>query len=128
MDHKTAFSLWAAVSIVCAGLGFIPDPQGALRVLLTVLSLLVFLPPLFLLRCGMRRTVKRICALSLGLTVLFMVLNIVTAPASSAVGTFMHIMLGIVSVPMFCCGYWALSLFLWACLLIASLQKPKKTA
>jgi len=35
----------------------------------------------------------------------------------------LHIMLVIVSSPMVCSGNWALSLFLWACLLVASLRK-----
>ena len=41
-------------------------------------------------------------------------------------GNFLYQVLIIVSSPMVCSRHWALSLFLWACLLITSHQQLKK--
>ena len=40
-------------------------------------------------------------------------------------GLVLHYVLTIVSSPMICSGHWAMSLFLWACLLMVSLSKKK---
>ena len=45
MSKKLLCIFWAGLFILCAGLGFIPEPEGTVRILLTVLSLLFFLPP-----------------------------------------------------------------------------------
>ena len=44
MKKQALFGLWAGLFIVCAGLGFIPEPEGSVQILLTILSLLLFLP------------------------------------------------------------------------------------
>ena len=55
-----------------------------------------------------------------------MILSILTAMASEAVGNLMHVLLVVFSTPMFCSNYWILSLFLWAVLLVSSMQKWKE--
>jgi len=130
MKQKALFLLWAGLFILCAGLGFIPSDSGGLRLLLTGVSLLFFLPPGLLLyrakREGdshTRHLVRNLSALSLALTLVLLVMNMLTVLGSDLLGTLLYGMLVIVSSPMVCSGYWALSLFLWACLLMASLQK-----
>ena len=125
--------LWAGLFIVCAGLGFIPEPEGTLRILLTGLSLLFFLPPALLLydACGKQdratvQLIRNLAALSLGLTVVLLILNFLTVFSSEALGQIMHYVLIIVSCPMICSGHWAMSLFLWSCLLTASIRQLKK--
>ena len=44
MNKKILFILWGALFVLCAGLGFIPEPQGAVKGLMTGLSVLFFLP------------------------------------------------------------------------------------
>ena len=44
MKSQFLYALWGALFILCAGLGFIPEPARVLRVLLTGLSILFFLP------------------------------------------------------------------------------------
>ena len=86
-----------------------------------MLSLVFFLPPAMLLYKAAgktRKTVGLLSAVSLGATLVMLVLNIVLATGSTALGDFLHGILTVVSAPMLCCGSWALSLFLWACLLI----------
>ena len=127
MNKKLLYALWGCLFILCAGLGFIPEPEDSVQIPLTILSLLFFLPPTVLLqqsgKNGDLHTVKLIrnlAALSLGLTLVLLVLNFLTALRSEFLGLVLHYILVIVSSPMICSGHWAMSLFLWACLLVAS--------
>lgn len=133
MNKKILTVLWAGLFIVCAGLGFIPEPEGAVRIVLTVLSLVFFLPPALLLYdAGTRRDksavqlIRNLAVLSLGLTLVLLILNFLTVLSSQALGQILHSILTIVSSPMICSGHWAMSLFLWSCLLTASLKQLKK--
>lgn len=123
MNKKILYAVWAALFILCAAFGFLPERSGTVQALMTLLSLLFFLPPAMLLYRADGKTRKRVgllSALSLGLTLVLLVANIVFATASTAVGDLLHGILTVVSTPMLCCGSWALSLFLWACLLIGA--------
>ena len=51
---------------------------------------------------------------------------IVTAASGDTLGIFLHVVLVIVSTPMFCAGRWVLSLFLWAFLMIAAFRLGRK--
>jgi len=133
MSIKQLFTLWGVMFIVCAGLGFIPEPHGILRGVLTVCALIFFLPGAMLLRLGQKRQdrhtlslVRSLSVASLGLTLVLLVLNFLTALRSEALGDVLYYVLTIVSSPMVCSGYWALSLFLWACLLAGSVQCLRK--
>ena len=134
MKKKSLFALWGVLFLVCAGLGFIPEPSGAVRWLLTVLSILFFLPPAVLVYQG-RKTgdahllalIRNLSALSLGLTALLLIMNFLTAFRSELLGNILHAVLVVVSSPMICSGRWVLSLFLWACLLMSSLSVKQKT-
>ena len=130
MKNQYLFALWGALFILCAGLGFIPEPAGALRILLTGLSVLFFLPPAVLVWKGRRERNRRQLALvrdlsivSLSLSVLLLIANFLSAFHSELLGNILHGVLVVVSSPMICSGHWALSLFLWACLLIGSLKR-----
>ena len=129
MSKKTVFALWGGLYILCAGLGFIPEPQGFWKGVLTALSVCFFLPGAMLLRDADRQTaalIRNLAAASLGLTLLALVANFLSFGASDAVGDALYAVLVILSSPMVCSGYWLLSLFLWACLLIVSQQILKK--
>ena len=133
MNKKLLYTLWAALFILCAALGFIPQPAGAVKTILFLLSLAFFLPPAGLLVLSVRNRdrntlllIRNLSILSLLTTLFFMVLNIVSALWPLAVGNILHSILTIVSTPMICCGNWFLSLFLWACLLMVSLRELKK--
>ena len=133
MKNTHLYAFWGCLFSICAGLGFIPEPAGFLRVLMTVLSVACFVPPAALLyradKTGDRHTlrlVRNLSALSLGLTLAVLVLNVLCAVRSELLGRILHAVLTIVSSPMLCSGYWALSLFLWACLLMVSLKVLRK--
>ena len=126
MKVKILYALWAALFILCAGLGFIPEPAENLQILLTLVSLLFFLPPAVLLYRAdpmTARLIRNLSALSLGTTLVLLVLNFLTVFSSEKTGQVLNNVLTIVSSPMVCSGHWALSLFLWACLLMASLKR-----
>ena len=124
MNQKVLFALWGVLFILCAGLGFLPEATGWM----TALSILFFLPPALLLCKGDKNTVllvRNLSLLSLGVTLVTLILNFVLAVSSETLGNILHSVLTIVSAPMICSGFWVLSLFLWACLLIAAIQKGK---
>ena len=130
MKKSTLLLIWGISYIICAGLGFIPEPQGAVRAMLFLVSLLFFLPPAVLLYHGKTQgdrdavhLVRRLSAASLGLTLLGLCGNILAALGGNELGDIMHILLGLVSTPMFCSNFWAVPLFLWAVLLITSFKK-----
>ena len=132
MKKNVLFALWGILFILCAGLGFIPEPEGGLRVLMTLLSVLFFLPPFGLLAmaksekdAGVPRLIAMLSGASLGLTLALLVCSFLSAFASETLGVVLHYVLTVVSSPMICSGYWALSLFLWAFLLIMAGKKKK---
>lgn len=129
MKKSFLLALWGGMFILCAGLGFVPAPAGAARVFLTLLAVAFFVPPALLLRTGDRdmvKLVRNLAALSLGATGLLLALNFLMALGSETLGNALHAILTIVSSPMICSGYWALSLFLWACLLMGSFKVLSK--
>lgn len=133
MNKKNLFALWGGLYILCAALGFIPEPTGLVKGLLTALSVAFFIPGGVLLHRAKQQKdraaaslVRNLSAASLGLTLLMLVANFLSLGAGKAAGDALYAALVIVSSPMVCSGYWLLSLFLWACLLVVSLEILKK--
>lgn len=129
MKQKVLFALWGFLFILCAGLGFIPEPEGALKWLLRILGIAFFVPGGLLLYRAVQekdtkllRLIRRISLISLTLTALLLVLNILSVMWNETLGSVLYCLLILVSSPMICCGSYALSLFLWACLLTVSLK------
>lgn len=133
MKKNVLCALWGGMFILCAGLGFIPNPQGAVKGLLTAIAVCFFVPPALLLYQSNQekdthalQLIRNLSLLSLGFSLAGILLNILSATGSEALGNVLYSVLIIVSSPMICCGNWALSLFLWACLLMESLTLLKK--
>jgi len=131
---KKAYILWGVLYILCAGLGFIQKAEGFGRIVLIFLAVLFFLPPAFVLyqsqKADKRKEIVRICklsAISLAATLVLLVLNMLSVTASEIVGNILHVILVLVSSPMFCAQYWVLGLFGWACLMLASYTMLPKT-
>lgn len=136
MNDRTLYALWGIAFAVTAGLGLIPEPAGVTAWVMLAVSLLFFVPPGLLLYRGWQSKdakklalVRNLAIASLSLTTAALVANFLSALAPEAVGDFLHAVLAVVSAPMLCCGYWAVSLFLWSCLLVSgitALQKIKQ--
>ena len=133
MKKSSLFALWGFLFILCAVLGFIPSPEGFLKVVLRIVGVGFFVPAGYLLYQSVqtkdRKTIlliRKISAISLALTLVFLVLNILSVLWSEVLGSILYAILVIVSSPMVCCGGYAVSIFLWACLLIAGIKYGKK--
>lgn len=136
MSKNGYYALWGGLFVLCAGLGFLPEPTGVLKWALVILSVVFFVPPMLVLQ-GARKekdwaTVKllrNLAVLSIVLTVAALILNFMSLVWSEALGNALYALLVVVSTPMVCGQYWLLSLFLWAYLLVdcqAALPKKKK--
>ena len=134
MKEKILYGLWAFLFILCIGLGTIENPTPFGKVVLLLVALVFFIPGALLLYDGLRtgnvkavRRIRLIALISLVLTLVLLVVNVCCVHASEAVGNAMYDILLIVSSPMICSQYWVVSLFLWACLLMAGLKRKKKS-
>ena len=136
MGQKNLFFLWGGLAVLCAGLGFIPEPVGLLKGAMVLLALLFFAPPAVIMYraavAGHRRTVgliRNLSALWLAVTTALLVANFLSLWGNEFAGDFLYAMLVMVSVPMICGRYWVVSLFCWACLLFAGnhILKTMKT-
>ena len=132
MKKQHLFALWGGLFLLCAALGFVGQPGTALQVLMTCLSIAFFLPGALLLHVsrssGDREIavlVRNFSAASLILTAALLILNFLSALAPTLLGNILHGILVVVSTPMICCGNWALSMFLWACLMIGAIKIMK---
>jgi hypothetical protein len=133
MNTTSYYTLWAGFFILCAGLGFLPEPEGFGKFLLILLSIGLFVPPAALLKYAQKRgdrlnirIVRDLSFASLVLTLVLIIANFMTVAASEFWGNVLYILLAIVSAPMVCSQYWVLSLFLWACLMLWANSLLKK--
>ena len=124
MTKKSLYMIWAVLFVVCAALGFLPEPEGLDKGICTAMSVLFFLPPGAIVYLGWKskdlesiRLVRNLAFGSLLMTVALLVANFLTLAASEWVGDVLYAMLVIVTAPMVCSQYWALSLVLWAALM-----------
>lgn len=127
MKEKLLYAVWFCLYILCVGLGSLNARTTASHIALMILALLFYVPGILLVWDGIRRNDRRqlirlrlVCAASLCLTALMMVLTIALVTAGDSVGRVLNDLLNLVSAPMFCCYWRGLSLFFWACLLIGS--------
>ena len=133
MKKNGLFVLWGVLFAACAGLGFMPQPAGALKWLLGILGLVFFAPPVLLLARAQESGDRAVAALvrnlaiaSLVLTLLALVGNVLSLLGGVKLGNVLNAVLAIVSTPMFCSQIWVLSIFCWAFLMIAANKLVKK--
>lgn len=127
MTDALLYVLWGGFYIISIVLGFMPEPEGVVRILLMLLGAAVFVPPAVILYRGRKtsqapRLVRNISIAVLGATMIFMVLNIFSVLWTEFVGDLLYYLLAVVSAPMLCMQYKALGLFGWACLLMTALE------
>ena len=130
MKKKNLLIAWAGMFAASALLGFLPEPDGLLKALMVLLSLAFFVPGGLLLWRGDRqavRLVRNLSMISLGATLVCLIVNLLSVQNSRVVGDVLNGVLVGVSAPMVCSQFWGLSLFLWACLMVTAISKLKKT-
>lgn len=129
MSNRILYAAWGALSLVCAVLGLVSLPTWVGL----VAGLAFFVPPAMLMHRAHRdknvKIIRFIRNLSLGwlaVTVVLLILNILSVGMTQTAGTVLYYLLAVLTVPMVCGGFWLLSIFLWACLLMTSLQMLKR--
>lgn len=134
LAEKVYYAIWAVLFGICAALGNITQRNTGINIVLSFWAFLFFVPGFFLLYEGLKTGNKKlllrlriVCLSSLVLSLLMIMLNIFTVNAPEAVGQVMHVLLVVLSTPMSCCFIQGISLFLWACLLIASFPRIWKS-
>ena len=130
MTKRNLNIFWAALYVLCAALGFVPNPKGAEYGFLLVLSLIFFIPPIILVRKAVKggdvaelKRIRLICLIWLGLTLLVLALNFLSVSFTATAGKFVYWLLIVASAPMVCGQVWVLSIFLWGCILSATWQE-----
>ena len=133
MKYKYLYIMWAGMYLLCAGLGFLYDPQGVVYWLLFFIGMLFFVPPVWILvqaiRQNNRRQIKAVFVISivwLLLTLFLLVMNFLSVASTEAVGTAMYYLLTALASPMVCSQVWIAPMFLFGCLLTASRQYLRK--
>ncbi len=133
MNNKHLYGIWGFLFIICALLGFIPEPEGIVKILLMLTAAFFFIPGWFLYFRAVKNanlpvleSLRAISLASLCATLIFLVLNFLSAGNPNISGDFLYGLLIIFSSPMVCSQYWIVSLFLWACLLTASFSAIRK--
>ena len=129
LSKKTVlYIVWACMYILCVGLGTLTDVSPLGVAVLALIGVAFFVPGFFLAADGLKKKnrkdlflLRMVCICSLSLTALALVGNFLSVQASAELGAVMYDMLALVSAPMLCIQYWAISIFLWACLLMLTI-------
>lgn len=126
LSYKTLYIAWAVMFVLTAVLGFaFPEVEnGWARFGLGMIAILFFLPPGLVLsqakRAGHRFHVRLVGFLALGsllLTLALLPLTLISFIWSDALANALYGALVIVSSPMICSNFYALSWFLWGTLI-----------
>ena len=124
MTKKSLYVIWAVLFAICAGLGFLPNPEGLDKWICVVMALLFFAPPAGILFLSWRgkswediRLVRNLSLGSLAVTLAVLVASFLTWAAPVWVGDVLYAILVIVTAPMVCSQFWILSLVLWAAIM-----------
>ena len=138
MKKRILYIIWAAMYLLCAGLGHITEPSVPQTIGITIFAFLFFVPAVLILACALKHKDKKnllrlrwISAVSLGLTLVLVIANFLSVYGAEALGNVLHELLVLFSVPLFCFIHWTpgifLSLFFWACILFATLPAKKSS-
>lgn len=129
MKKSFIYAIWSVLYCACVGFGFVDASTGFGKALLGLIGLLFFVPPFYLLwqakKEENRKTILVLRLISggiLALSLLLLVLNFLSVYFSAHTGLVLYVLLVMFTPPMACIQSWALSLFLWACLLMLTVQ------
>ena len=133
MKNKTAlYILWGVLYCACVGFGFVKEPTAGEKVFLTALSVGFFVPPFCIaFQAKKEESRKTLLALRLvsivvlALSLILLVLNFLSVYFSAQTGLVLYVLLVMFTAPMVCAQSWFLSLFLWAALMMLTLQTQR---
>ena len=126
------YIVWAVLYCACVGFSFVSNRNLGGKIFLIGLNLVFYVPPFVLaikaLKEENRKALKTLRWISVSVLVLatvMLVLNILSVKFSARVGLIMYVLLAVLAPPLACAQQFALSLFLWACLLMLTIQKQR---
>lgn len=129
MKKKFLYMAWAILYCACVAISFVADPESG-AFLQILISICFFVPPYWLCFLAQKENSRKtlmilrlVSGCVLALTLILIILNILSVNFSQQTGLVLYVLLVLFSAPMVCAQIWALPLFLWACLLILTLQK-----
>ncbi len=127
MNKKQLYILWGVLYFLTVCMSTIPAPGNLLKTLLALTAIGFFVPPGVLLYRSWKskdtvtaKLIYRISLVSLILTTVFLVANILSVMLPEGGGNLMYALLLLVSAPMVASQVWVLSMFAWACLMVIS--------
>ena len=135
MKKRLLWISWLLAYGVCAGLSHITRPEGNQLWTIPLFGALFFVPPVLLLIDAMRkneekllRTLRWLSGLSVGLTVVAFLVNLLSVFGGETLGIVLNEVLIFVSVPLFCFGNLYASTFCWCCIFFTTLlrKNPRK--
>ena len=105
MSNTVLYALWGVLYALCASLGFVTAPENSLRLIMSVLSVALFVPP-FVLNyraakkndCRTLKLVRNLALAWLVLAVILLVANFLSVLASEALGNVLYCLLIIVII------------------------------
>ena len=128
MKKSYVYIAWGVLYAICVGLSFVAPESSAEKALLILCGLIFFIPPGYLLwrakKENCRKTFRVLRLISGGALVLstvLLMLNMLSVFWSSRAGLVLYVLFTMFATPMGCIQSWALSLFLWACVLMVTL-------
>ena len=134
--ETVTYIIWAVLYVLCVCMSLLERATGWIRVLQWVMFVAFYIPGAVLVARALKeknmRTLKIlriVSAASLALTAILLVANFLSVGASAQTGRILNSFLLLVSAPMGISPSWAMSIFLWACLLMATfpgIVDPKK--
>ena len=127
MNKKQLWVSWGVIYFVTVCMGALPDPGNVLKAFMALAAIGFFVPPGVLLYCSYKekdlataKWIFWISIVSLCLTTVFLVANILSVFLPEGVGNVLYAFLLLVSAPMVASQVWVLSMFAWACLMVTS--------
>ena len=97
MSDTVLYILWGGLYALCAGLGFVAEPAAALRLLMILLSVALFIPPFVLNHRGAAAgnrpallLIRNISGLWLLVTCVLLVANLLSVFGTETLGNILH--------------------------------------
>ena len=133
MKKRSLWLTWYSLYLVCALLGFIPEPTGLWKVICIGMSIVFFIPGGMLIKwandrdkVATLRQIRNLSLIVLGLSMVLIWLNMASALVDKIWGDIFYILLVLGSSPMICAQSWVLGLFGWSCILMTTLYLLKE--
>ncbi|MBR5021779.1 MAG: hypothetical protein IKY18_01050 [Oscillospiraceae bacterium] len=132
MKKKTVvYVVWAVWYLICLFLSLGKPPVGWAKAPFVLVGLLFFVPPFYLLYISKKdaktiKLVRTISIVSIATFVVLYALNLMSVNWSVTAGRVLYYLMVVFCAPIMCGQFFAVSLYLWGCLLWACVLMLRK--